>query len=305
MRRDRMNKLVNAVVGNRKDVSPARRYVTYALLGTVVAFLLSVIILIASSIAFSVADGDASAAGAEDMGGGDGGGGAYVGSGAISYEVIDSDSMDAKRGEIVVLADVRTKLTTGSSHHYYAKNDKDGTEKLTRDTALSLDKMMIAFYNANKNVLVVDTEATNCNIPLIANTDENGYSFDVVRYHDDKAINGNDDYKWLFDNAHTYGFVYTNNTFTYVGAPIANHIKNTASIVDFAQFISVIKDVKTNMSTTLRDSENKSVTYQMYYLSADDELKVPTNYEYAVISDGQNGHVVTVNMSKPITEGVG
>ena len=59
------------------------------------------------------------------------------------------------------------------------------------------------------------------------------------------------------------------------------------------------------MSTTLRDSENKSVTYQMYYLSADDELKVPTNYEYAVISDGQNGYVVTVNMSKPITEGVG
>ena len=111
-----MNKFLNAVIGNQKSATAARRYVTYALIGTVVAFVLAVVVLIASSIAFSVSDGDASAAGAEDAGGE---GGAATGVGAIAYEVIGSEAMDARKGDIVVLADIRTKLNTGSSHHYY------------------------------------------------------------------------------------------------------------------------------------------------------------------------------------------
>ena len=42
------------------------------------------------------------------------------------------------------------------------------------------------------------------------------------------------------------------------------------------------------------------VSYQMYYLAADAELKVPTNYEYTVIADGTNGYIITVDMSKKI-----
>lgn len=299
-----MSKFINTIIGDQKNANPARKYTVYALLGTLAAFLLSVIILIASSVLFAVTDGDAPAAGDEGSDGGDGG--VAINAGSIVYVNIESsDELDAKvrQDKIVKLADVRTKLSTGDVHHYYAKNDSDGVENLTEKTATALDKMMIAFYDNNKSSLVVDTGKEDCNIPLITKTSSDGFSFKVVRFNDDASVYNNSTYKWIFDNAYTYGFVYAENTFTYVGEAVANYIRSTANNGDSAKALSGIRNASNNVSTTVVDpATKKAVTYQIYYLVADaSEFKVPTNYEYTVITDGSNGYFITVNMSKPVS----
>lgn len=298
-----MNKLINAVIGDNKKSSPARKYTAYALLGTLIVFLVLVIVLIASSVFFAVRGEGTPADGDDGPSGGN-----LVNTSGISYAAVTADVLDGKvnQDEIVKLADIRTKLSTGESHHYYAKNDKDGVENLTRQTATSLDKMMIAFYEKNKNNLVVDTDNENCNIPLILNTSADGYSFNVVRFNNDASIYNDANYKWIFDNAYSYGFVYTENTFTYVGVAVANYIRVTSSVTSYTQFLTAVKGANNNLNTSVKDTAtNKSVSYQIYYLAKSGVLNVPTDYEYTVIPDGDNGYVITVNTSEPIIDGVG
>ena len=223
-----MNKIMNAMIGDPKNASPAKKYAAYALLGTAVAFVLALVILIGSSIAFAVADGGSQDAVPSDDASGDVGGTA-VSKNSITYATISADELDAKKDEIVAVADVRTKLDTGADDHYYAKNDKDGADKLAKSAAKALDDMLVAFYNANKAALVTNTEDSSCNIPLIANTGSEGYTFDVVVFHNDKPISDADyknTYNWIFTNASAYGFIYANNNFRYVGVAEATYMKN-------------------------------------------------------------------------------
>ena len=46
--------------------------------------------------------------------------------------------------------------------------------------------------------------------------------------------------------------------------------------------------------------ESKATSYQIYYLAADGELKLPTNYEYEVVANGADGYFVIVNMAKKV-----
>jgi hypothetical protein len=296
-----MKKLMNAVIGDPKTASPAKKYAAYALLGTAVAFVLALVILIVSSIVFAVADGkNPTATPSGDVG--EELGGATVNKSAIIYDTsISSEDLDAMVGKIVKVADTRTKLDAGANDHYYAKNDSDGEDKLNEVAGKALDKMLIAFYSAKKDVLVVDTnKETTCNIPLVSETGEDGYTFKLIVFHNNADISIDENkatYQWIFDNAHNYGFIYTGNSFRYVGVAAATYMRNNAkNVKDYSAFVNFLKgNTKSNVPVTI----NK-VSYQMYYLAADGDLKVPTNYVFNVIADGTDGYIVTVDMSQKI-----
>ncbi len=300
IRRNCMSNFINAIVGDTKNAKPTRRYTAYALLGTLAAFLLAVIVLIASSVFFAVKGGETPDAGGENAGGE---GGAVINTSSISYETVTADALDGKKGDLELLKSYRTELSGGV---YYGIKPRDDL-KLESSAANALNSMLVSFYNAKKDSLIVDIDAEKCDIPLVAvGSNSDGYSFKIVRYYDEASLDTNT-YKWIFDNAYKYGFVYENNTFTYVGVAVSNYIKVNSSVSNYTQFLNVIRSASNNISTSAKDvSTNKSVNYQMYYLSADAaELKLPTNYEYTVIPDGTGGYVITVNMSAPIIDGVG
>lgn len=294
-----MKKIMNAVIGDPKTASPAKKYAAYALFVTVVAFVVALVILIVSSIAFSVADGKN--AGITPSGGdiGEDLGSVTVNKSTITYDTsVTADELDAMVGKIVKVADIRTKLDTGANDHYYAKNDSDGEDKLNAGAAEALDDFLIAFYTEKKADLIVDTTKADCNIPLVSETGEDGYTFKLIVFHNNADISSDEykaTYKWIFDNAYSYGFIYTGNSFRYVGVAAATYMKNNASVVkDYSAFINKVStmDLPVKIGKT---------SYQMYYIAADGDLKVPTNYVYTVIADGTDGYIITVDMSQKIT----
>ena len=297
-----MKKLMKAVVGDPKTASPAKKYAAYALFVTVVAFVVALVILIVSSIAFSVADGKNAGITPSGDDIGEDLGGVTVNKSTITYDTsVTTDELDAMVGKIVKVADIRTKLDTGANDHYYAKNDSDGEDKLNAGAAEALDDFLIAFHTEKKADLIVDTTKADCNIPLVSETGADGYTFKLIVFHNNADISSEEykaTYQWIFDKAHSYGFIYTGNSFRYVGVAAATYMKNNAKTVkDYSEFVNVLKSsTKNNVSVTVGKT-----SYQMYYLAADGELKVPTNYVYTVIADGTNGYIITVDMSQKIT----
>lgn len=293
-----MKKLMNAVIGDPKTASPAKKYAAYALLGTAVAFVLALVILIVSSIAFAVADGkNPTATPSGDVG--EELGGATVNKSAIIYDTsISSEDLDAMVGKSVLLLENRTALSNGL---YYGISPKN-TLKLNTYVAEAVDKMLVDFYEVNSDKITVNTaDEDKCDLPLVTDASDDGMTFNVERYiGNDKSI-ADDQYKatyqWIFDNAHNYGFIYTGNSFRYVGVAAATYMRNNAkNVKDYSAFVNVLKgNTKSNVSVTI----NK-VSYQMYYLAADGDLKVPTNYVFNVIADGTDGYIVTVDMSQKI-----
>ena len=297
-----MNKLINAVIGDNKKSSPARKYTAYALLGTLIIFLVLVIVLIASSVFFAVRGEGTPAVGEDNPNGG-----TVINTGSISYETVTADVLDGKIAELVSVQENRTKFDDAGHKFYYAATR--GT-MLRYDVAKAVDNMLVKFYNSSNGSVDPytgeDNKRVECTIPLIVNADTNGYKFSLVVFGNDQSINGNSTYKWIFDNAYSYGFVYTENAFTYVGVAVANYIRVTSSVTNYTQFLTAVKGANNNLNTSVKDTAtNKSVSYQIYYLAKGGVLNVPTNYEYTVIPDGDNGYVITVNTSEPIIDGVG
>ena len=106
-------------------------------------------------------------------------------------------------------------------------------------------------------------------------------------------------YKWIYTNAYKYGFIYNEDTFTYVGLAAATYMKNK-SVTSYDTFVSTLKaNGDKNVAVSAINVETgKSATFQMYYIAAGAELKVPANYDYFAIGNSTDGYVVTVNMSK-------
>lgn len=296
-----MNKIMNAVIGDPKTASPAKKYAAYALLGTAVAFLLALVILIGSSIAFAVADGGSQDAAPSGDASGDIGGTTVSKAGAVTYETISADELDAKvNNTLVDVQEKRTAMENADGKKYY---DAYRGHKLTSDAQKAVDSMLIAYYGATQdnNIFI---GAKGCGDELydsglvvgIAKSDE-------ATYLQSTPIDSTN-HSWIFQNAYKYGFVQLStkdaeqaHVFRYVGVAAATYMKNNAkNVANYEAFVNVLKtNTKVNTSVTV-----DKVSYQMYYLAADAELKVPTNYEYTVIADGTNGYIVTVNMSKKI-----
>lgn len=288
-----MKKIINAVAGDGK-LTPAKKYTAYVAMITAALFALVLVILIVSSVVFAVTDGGTNDTPLGNTPSGDNAsddGNVGVSSNAVQYETVSSDKLKEMFGDLVDFKSMSDRAIDGSSsNRYYGKTEE--SIKLSSNAMNSLHKMMIDFYNANKDTIKPDTKSSDCNIPLITSADASGYSFKIVDYSE-KSIYNNSIYKWIYTNANSYGFIYNENSFTYVGTTVSTYMKNK-NITDISKLITSLNGKTVSVSITTAGA-TKATTYQIYYLSAGGELKVPTNYGFDVIPNGSNGYFVIIN----------
>ena len=174
---------------------------------------------------------------------------------------------------------------------------------LAKDAQKQLDAMLVDFYDNNKSNTALVPEGKNegkdCTMPMVCNS--NGVTLVLKVCKNDASIVGDNNYTWIFNNAYKYGFIYDTNTFTYVGVAAANYHK-MGTLATLANKLSAVAGTA---SVNALSASNKTTSYQLYYLSAAGELKVPTNYEYSVIANGNDGYVIVVDMSKKVATPTG
>ena len=298
-----MKKFIDAVAGDGKNVTPARKNTAYALIITAIAFALALIILIVSSVMFAVADKDNGNSVNNDAAdaGGDAGG-AVISSSNLQYTTVSADELSAKVDKLVDFTERKDReIEAGTNKLYYAKSAD--VKSLSSGAMSALDSMLKDFYNANKDKINADIGANSdnseCDIPLVIEANEAGTSFKLVVFGNDATTFNDTKYTWIYNNAYKYGFINSENTFTYVSAAISTQMK-TKSVATLEALVKALGGKNASVSVPSTTGAGKATTYQMYYLAKDAELKVPTNYEYSVIANGTDGYFVVIDMSKKV-----
>lgn len=291
-----MSKIIDAVVGDGKTATPAKKYVVYAGIVTFVALVAAIAVLVVSSILFAVRDKAPEEPAGDQQQNTDN---ANV-SAAIEYANTTADVLKAKiDSATVAFKDISDRaINQDNKNLYYAKN---GTVKLTAGASEALHKMMVDFYTANKAALKTNIDNADCNIPLIKDASADGIKFSVTDFSAEKTIAGVATYNWIFNNAYKYGFIYDSNNFTYVGVAAATYHK-MGTLQTLADKLSTVADTA---RVSALNSAGKTSSYELYYVSAAGEIKVPTNYEYSVIANGTDGYVIVVDMSKKVATPTG
>ena len=112
---------------------------------------------------------------------------------------------------------------------------------------------------------------------------------------DIRPINEVPKYKWIYNNAHKYGFVpvsANSNVFRYVGVQHATAARSNGTYLN--TYLKKLKNATVEAPLTL-DANGTSVAY---YCPIND-VKVPKNYDYDISGDNVGGVIITVNLSKP------
>ena len=207
-------------------------------------------------------------------------------------------------------ADVaKITVETGRGSTPYSSNALD---KYVQKEALdAMNRMITDFYNKTQD----DNLYVNVNgdaFYAAGDTFELRYTTGV-KGEAKPSITGVETYKWIFENAYKYGFVQlystpnatttvaegeeavedNTNIFRYVGEVHANLMKDK-KCETLSDYLDLLK-AKTSFKSHLRVTIDK-VTYEVYYLSAEDELLVPEKYleSYTVSGNNVDGYIVTV-----------
>lgn len=173
----------------------------------------------------------------------------------------------------------------------------------TEATAEALNKMLKAFYEAKKddnlfisgayNVTAVETQdAIYSSGEAIALSYFHDYATNGI--NDQRSIVGVDTYKWIYSNAHKYGFVAissSSNIFRYVGITHATAAKTKG--LSFDNYLKQLKNATAEAPMQL----DASGSYIAYYCPVSD-VKVPKNYSYEISGNNIDGVIVTVNLSR-------
>jgi hypothetical protein len=175
----------------------------------------------------------------------------------------------------------------------------------TEETAIALNKMLKAFYEAKKddNVFIsgayditkVDTQdAIYSSGEAVALSYFHDYATNGI--NDQRSIAKVDTYNWIYSNAHKYGFVAVSagsNIFRYVGVTHATAMKTRGLSLD--NYLKQLKNATPELPMTLDASGN----YVAYYCPVSN-VQVPKNYAYEISGNNVDGVIVTVNLSKAV-----
>ena len=173
----------------------------------------------------------------------------------------------------------------------------------TEETAKALNKMLKAFYEAKKddNLFISgaydtskidDQDAIYSSGETIALSYFHDYATNGI--NDQRTIAGVDTYKWIYANAHKYGFVAlssNSNEFRYIGVTHATAMK--AKGLSLNNYLKQLKNATPDSPMQL----DASGSYIAYYCPISD-VKVPKNYRYEISGNNVDGVIVTVNLSK-------
>ena len=190
----------------------------------------------------------------------------------------------------------RPKKEDGTTNAYtvYAKADV-----ATDMTASALNRMLTDFYSVIKddNLIVFSACKTNSNqAPVFSAGTAVEFKYFTADMSKD-PIDGVATYTWLYENAHTYGFIALDtdrNIFRYVGVEFATAIK--AGNDTFDSFTAKLKAATPENPVFLTADKTKAA----YYCSIDN-VQVPVNYSYTHYGDNVNGVYVVVDFLSPKT----
>ena len=208
----------------------------------------------------------------------------------------------------VNLKDTRPSNPNPDSQHPMYTVHYDNPPLVTQETSDAFQAMMLAFCAQNAGAcenIVVD-------IPNEA-LYHNGLTV-RMRYLVDGApvpMTPNDTYKWIFENAHLYGFVQMfeapaegdteavsqEHIFRYVGevhAQMMKDLKAKNKVTTFESYLAYLRENAANPSKPLSVTINK-VTYKVYYLAKDAKQILPEKYESTCVVSGDNmtGYIIT------------
>lgn len=274
-----MKELFESFFGNK--ATKAKKITSFACVATALVLIVALVVLIVSSALLSARDKNK-----EDE---------KNNKPTIEYttvEQIDANSIFSN-GELVNVRDNRSELN-GENNFYYATLGNE--VKVCANVQKALDRMLVAFYNSNRDKIVANTKDANCNIPLISDVSANGTAFVIKSYDDNITVSGNSTFAWLFTNAHKYGFIYSGNKFTHVGVVHATYMSRN-SLADMSAYVSALKNGPVTVSVT-NAIDGTSGEFYVYHLASGAELSVPSNYKYVAMNDGNGGYIISVDMSK-------
>ena len=201
----------------------------------------------------------------------------------------------------------RSKTQSGSNTYTILAPNREGF-MATDAAASALNKMLGAFYkySSDDNIFISAAyDKTASNMQAIYSS---GEAFELMYFHDydtnktsdRRSIAGVELYSWIYTNAYKYGFVAVggadSNVFRYVGNVHSYAMKQNS--LSFDQYIQTLK-TKTP-DTPLKVTVSGS-SYAIYYLAKDAEHLVPEKYEYSVSGNNVDGYIITVNLSKKVT----
>ena len=179
----------------------------------------------------------------------------------------------------------------------------------TDATATALNKMLKAFYEAKKddNLLIsgaYDTSEVDSQEPIFSSGEAIALSYfhDYANngINDQRSIAGVDTYKWIYANAHKYGFVAASansNVFRYIGVTHASAAKLKGLTLD--KYLNQLKNATPEAPMRL----DSSGTYVAYYCPIDNVI-VPKNYSSEISGNNIDGVIVTVNLSSQVSDNV-
>lgn len=140
-------------------------------------------------------------------------------------------------------------------------------------------------------------------------------AFDMSVYKDgaNTYIEDEEEYLWIYENAHKYGFVlrypeskaditgiaYEAWHFRYVGVPHAYYMYKEGLVLE--EYLELLKNEHSYDGIHLTFDADDGNSYEIYYVPAADrgetEIILPSGYEYTVSGNNTDGFIVTVNIS--------
>ncbi len=289
-----MKNLITKLAGD--NATPAKKAAVIAALITAAALIVCGITLAVSAVVFSIQDRDAAPTDDTNTPAESGTAETEAAS-VVEYAAVSADELKAKL-DSPVDGKTQEERTISGTKMYYGYNPK--TIKLSPTARDAVHSMLVDFYTKSSSKVqsfVHDYKLENCDIPLIENVSTDGTVFKLSVFDDSSTTYENSTYAWLYTNAASYGFIYSENTFTYVGEAIAQYMKKSgvSSLDALASALSASGSIAVNATER---GASKATAYQIYYLASDAEYKLPTNYEYTVTANGAVGYFVSVNLSK-------
>ena len=190
---------------------------------------------------------------------------------------------------------------------------------LEHDALKQFNLMAEQFYKNSKDDNLFISNAYDSSKSSQAPLYEAGNTVELGYY----SLNSNDEvvrnssiydvslYSWIYSNAHKYGFVLMtseaqtddngkslgSNVFRYVGIP--HSVAMATKKLSFESYLDHLK-TKTSAEAPL-GIKASGKTYAIYYISAEGEHKVPTDYSYTVSGNNTDGYIITVDLSKKIS----
>ncbi len=199
------------------------------------------------------------------------------------------------------------------NHESRPKNEENGhiytifgTTKLaaTDDTVVAFHAMVRDFYAAIGDDDLILSQAYDLNSgnqPAQVYMTAAAIQLDYYSDFDTRktaSIYGVEDYQWIYDNAAKYGFVRASsaegeeNIFRYVGQPHATYMqKNNLTLSAYLELLRT----KTHRDPLKASAEvdGQTLSYNIYYVSANDTAYVPPHGNYTVSGDNLGGYIIT------------